>query len=870
MVNKSPRKLFEKFTRTKPFCIPAAKSYLGCIRLFPKQSAPKFWWLALLCALLTPTVVASARTVPDPADATGFFTAVADKLLRSTFNFGITSIPVQTNGIFCYTPAVQRLLQVAANVRDAATTNFYPTVFRPVFFNDGQGNIFITGYQQVVSVSGLSDPQLAAPLDLTALPVGSSTNNIYGVPWIIGAKKFLPNFNEFYSFNTMQVSRRLQFNRPTMALSWAGASKNLYSTNQMLVMSITNHIGFSFWNSYGTNYPGGALTVCARDIIKMRLSYGSYIYDPAPYNFTPFVQSLTVWPGSSWNTAQLPSQQSANVNSFVAGNFDFPFVHEAAIDLDNTGNVVNSGFTTEVFNTNVTSLPPFPNFELDITNRFQAFILDGSNIVDYVQFYGPQQVRNLGDDLKDPNYVPGNLSSWMWSTNLSGSGQTGVNWGVQNQIRVSQTAQNIPPGKWTSPPNMPTGLNGIIAAEAAMFGGFFTPIWAYAGKSYTNTNLVMQAPFTPTRTVVSPTLWVVNDPLVHYLSSDLLQPLTAAYAVTNGVARSDDSSVLPIAFPNLASLPDRFQSWGRNAMMNNLVGVLHDDTDNASYNLSYRDPLVWTPDDWNFPATNTLPLITLGRIHRGTPWQTIFLKATNILNYTDVTQFNPAVGLATWEYWTGDFDATDAALLSPTSDWRLAALLAEMFNPNDATQLASVNTTNWLALLDGLATLTNSTATPYYNVTPQLDAFAMISNSPQAAFVSAALTQARANRPGQKYFSVGDILIAPEISELSPWLNSADPTQIAYGISDDAYEMIPAQLLPRFRPDSVGVLGFTNGGWRAQFSGSDAFDYALQTSTNLVNWNIVSTNQPAQGNFSAPIAPMPGAQKQFFRSVLLP
>ncbi len=30
-----------------------------------------------------------------------------------------------------YTPAVQRLLQVAANVYDATTTNQYPSVFRP-------------------------------------------------------------------------------------------------------------------------------------------------------------------------------------------------------------------------------------------------------------------------------------------------------------------------------------------------------------------------------------------------------------------------------------------------------------------------------------------------------------------------------------------------------------------------------------------------------------------------------------------------------------------------------------------------------------------------------------------------------------------
>ncbi len=639
----------------------------------------------------------------------------------------------------------------------------------------------------------------------------------------------------------------------------------------MLVMSITNHLGFSFWNSYATNYPGGALTIYANDYIRMRLSYGGYSY--AYTNDYVYFNQLNSWPGASLDKNLPPAQRQANPSSFIAGNFDFPFVHEAAINLDNTGNV--AGFTIETFNTNVTSLPPFPNFELDITNRFQAFILDGSNVVDYVQFYGPQQVRNLGDDLKDPDYVAGNINSLMWSTNLNGLNQNGVNWGVQNQITVSQIDRNVPPGgRWTVPPNFPAGVPQTTLAIATMFGGFFNSVWFFGGRTYTNTNLVQQAPFTPTRTVVSPTLWVVNDPLVHYLTSDLLQPMAETYGVINGVARSDDFSIPPIVTPNLASLPDRFQPWGRNAFMENLAGVLHDSPDNASYNLAYRDPLMWTPDDWNFPATNALPLTTLGRVHRGTPWQTIFLKATNILNYTDVAQANPAVGLTTWENWTGDFDAADAALLSPTSDWRLAALLAEMFNPGDSTQLGSVNTTNWPALLDSLATLTNSTAVPYYDFPPELDAFVMTSNSPQSTFVAAALIQVRANQPGQKYFSAGDILSTPEISEQSPWLNRSDANfpndQIDFGISDDAYEMIPAQLLPRLRPDSSGALVFSNGGWRAQFSGSDAFDYTLQTSTNLVNWEIVSTNQPTQGNFSAPIAPLPGGQNQFFRSVLLP
>ncbi|MDR3456839.1 MAG: hypothetical protein P4N60_05295 [Verrucomicrobiae bacterium] len=813
-----------------------------------------------------------ARTVPDPGDATGFFTTVADKLLRSTFSFGITNIPVQTNGVFVYTPAIQRLLQVTANVLDASTTNFYPTVFRPIFYRDPQGNVFITGYQQVVSVTGSSDPQLSQPIDLTPLPFGVSSNvNIYGVPWIIGAKKYMPNFNEFYAFNTAQVTRKLQFNRTQAPMAWSGANRALYTTNQMLNLSITNHMGFSFWNSYTSNYPGQPY-VYAQDYISMRLSYGSYSY--TFFNNYTWARTPNPWVGSGWDTSQSPRKFN-NAASFIPGVFDFPFVHEASLDLDQNGNPQGTGFKSETFVGGPITLPPFPSFELDTTNRFRAYILDNGHVLDYVQFYGPVSVRNLGNDIQDPN--SGSYDHYMWSTNASGlaSPSTGVNWGVQHQIQVSESGQNLPPGSWQDPPNMPAGLQGNKAAEAAMFQGFFMAFWTYSGtpsKVYVNTNLVQQAPYTPTRTVVSPTLWVVNDPLVHYLSSDLTQAVDEWDGVTNGVARSDDPNTPPIAYPNPGQPPDRYQPWGRNAQMNGVVGVLHDDYGNASYNLAYRDPLVWGSDDWDFPATNSLPLMTLGRVHRGTPWQTIYLKATNLLEYVDTAQEWPIVGLNTWENWTGDFDHNDAARLSPTSDWRLAALLTEWFNPNDATQLQSANaaTAGLSSALDGILVQTNSTAVPDYRFPPQLDSFVMAGDSPQAQFVANALTLARAGSVNQSFSSPGGILATPELSIASPWLNASDATRLEFDISDEAYEAIPAQLLPRLRPDSLGAIIFTNGGWSARFSGSDAFTYQVQSSTNLVDWENMSTYQPVAGTFDSPMAAPPGSTQKFYRSVLLP
>jgi len=107
-----------------------------------------------------------AQTKFNVGDPLGCFTTVADRMIRNstvnwltsdansyaaTFNvtspFGITGIPALVSNQFVYSPAVNRLLQLAANIDDASTTNFYPSVFRPLFtviqngkFNGRPGN----------------------------------------------------------------------------------------------------------------------------------------------------------------------------------------------------------------------------------------------------------------------------------------------------------------------------------------------------------------------------------------------------------------------------------------------------------------------------------------------------------------------------------------------------------------------------------------------------------------------------------------------------------------------------------------------------------------------------------------------------------
>src|SRR6266576_5437575 len=75
------------------------------------------------------------------------------------------------------------------------------------------------------------------------------------------------------------------------------------------------------------------------------------------------------------------------------------------------------------------------------------------------------------------------------------------------------------------------------------------------------------------------------------------------------------------------------------------------------------------------------------------------------------------------------------------------------------------------------------------------DTLVMPSNSSQAALIINAIQQPRESQPGQSFRGLGDILAVPEPSTNSPWLNQSTTTQLQRGITDEAYEKIPAQLL---------------------------------------------------------------------------
>ncbi|HEX7651936.1 MAG TPA: hypothetical protein VF607_00425, partial [Verrucomicrobiae bacterium] len=127
--------------------------------------------------------------------------------------FGLANIPAQIYSNTVYSTAVNRLLQLAANILDASTNSFYPHVFRPVLLVTNQyayrngsidlyRNIYICGYEDISAYAETHTLTYnTAPMDLPVMMSqlnfgvlgGLNQNltgwNVYDLPWIIGAKK---------------------------------------------------------------------------------------------------------------------------------------------------------------------------------------------------------------------------------------------------------------------------------------------------------------------------------------------------------------------------------------------------------------------------------------------------------------------------------------------------------------------------------------------------------------------------------------------------------------------------------------------------------------------------------------------------------
>jgi hypothetical protein len=384
-----------------------------------------------------------------------------------------------------------------------------------------------------------------------------------------------------------------------------------------------------------------------------------------------------------------------------------------------------------------------------------------------------------------------------------------------------------------------------VADAIAFFHGQFAP-------SYLRSSNTFNAPYQPFRNIYLVTSWQANDPLVHYMLSDLTGSVYTDLMIDN---------LHPSPTANLGMVNSRYEPWGGNPYSGN--------SSTTKFDLTLKDPLILRPDDWDFPTNLLSDLASIGRVHRGTPWQTVYLKSFGISNYP--LWFN------NWRMWTGNdqlapnwngvnLGTLDAFYTQPTNDWRLASLVVSLLNTNDPRNLASVNQTSasaWRGLLDGMTVLTNTDV-------GQFDPVIVSSNSPQVAIVAVALDSARVSRPGQRFRDLAELLAIPELSVASPWLDTNGAAQFNSTMNDEACEALPSQLLTLLRPDSTSSVSQSGGTVQVQFTGADAYAYAVQTSSNLLDWTTISTTYPANGFFNFVDTPPPGAARRFYRSILQP
>ncbi len=838
-----------------------------------------------------------------------FFTMVASRLLASEMNVNLSQIEIYP--INQYTPAVHRLLQVTANIYDATSTNYFPTVFRPLFSVDAFGDVYLIGYTNVPCISDPS--QLAPPIEAATLSATPNLptvvlTNIYDVPWIIAARKGFPNFNEYVGENIVGMTRRLQFTRNT-----SGATLNeilpITGTNQMYTLSVNSSGGLDFWNSYTNNFTD-AVTVEYRVITYLSLtnSDASTAGDPGgqvpstPTTLGYFSSNSILfagWPGSGqWIGGQ------PNTNSFY-----IPLNFVAFTDMSNavyrtpyaslTPGTLPSGFPapslvwtnyfnnvgqpmTTVFETNVPAGQQFyvPRWGLLTTNQLQVYILDrdgnGNNhVIDYVNLEQTGS-QNLNNEIfvDDTNGV-GNPNSPQGEWNANINPRYDIPWGIYNQIIISRGFENAPAedGTWQSDPVAAT-YSYAIAAQQAHFEAFFYPYGASAtvNDSYgtafeSNIDTTVQAPYAPTRYAVGYTVLEANDPLVHYLASDMAPsfPVSVQSEYNNSISNVPPPAAQPFT---LGQLNWNFQPWGGNPYNRlNSNPSQWAITEPNAYDLSERDPLVYGSDNWDFPMDQALSVTWLGRVHRGTPWQTIYLKSPDILQEAFSIGNTLYLGPNIWAEWTGDTVLSggeiyaDAISMAPVADWKMAGVLAAMFNTNNFASLMSVNdpnTNDWQALLDGLTAFTNTTA--------GLEPIVISSNSPQAAIIASAIESERMSQTAQYFHNLGDFLATPQLAYESPFL---DLTDTNYFLTDAAYEIIPGQLLQLLRADSVGLAVSASGQVIFQFTGDDSQSYAIEASTDLVNWTSISTNSPVNGVFTFTNSTAANAGQQFFRSVLM-
>ncbi|HLX72247.1 MAG TPA: hypothetical protein VKV04_21730, partial [Verrucomicrobiae bacterium] len=749
-------------------------------------------------------VMAGMETNLIPWIPIDFFTNAADRMFRqlnmrdlngnliTVTNIPFYEDPLRHNGtnINFYTPAVHRVLQLAANIYDASSSRYvgngptnYPSVFRPTFSSQN-GVGYISGYVEVTNTT--IDPSLTLPfLNASNFVIANQSQranfNIYGVPWVIGAKKGFPTFNAMAMYNDIAVTRKLEFTNIT------GKASPPWQTNQLFEFGITNSFGIEGWNSY-TNAYGRNLALSVFNYLTLVVTNQAGI-PLVNVNNVLFQNAMPLsgWP--QWGARDIHNPDSSFIVPLYALN------NYTNANYLRTGTIVPIAPTTWTTTTNARI---FMGFQF----KLQYYLVDttANRVVDFVNLIGTRpavdvttQLGTFADASGTPNNErvdPGNnvQTPHIWETNLQG----GTLIGVINQMQADENTQS--------------------ATHKAEAINFITELGGNTGgKPY------FEDWYHPPGRIFQSLAWQVNDPMVHYMGLDLENTNLSSFIG----ARYDGVFQNPPANPELGILTNlnyAYQPWGGYHLPNGADQGQSQNGVNYDFNYQIKDAGVQQSDGWDFPTNKFWDAGVLGRVHRGTPWQTINLK-----------QYLPTLAnSANWTNWNNDkmftytnlFIVTngnnqgfntnmltaDGLLSSPNQDYLLYDLFTTAPNDNSTRGQLNVNQPGmaaWSAILSGVNVLSNSPAGQVSLPIAPAGIYDPSNPTPVAAIVQG-INNTRTNSnitngfifPNGAFQRLGDILNVPQLTYASPFLNTNGlSTLAAAGLNDEALERIPQQVM---------------------------------------------------------------------------
>ena len=735
-----------------------------------------------------------ANFVPWTNNPVEFFTNTAVKLIGAYYEAPVTNINIQIYSANINTPTnypleIHRLLQTAANIYDATMTNDYPTVFRPVFDRHANGDVFIVNYVQQLDTNFWTNPWHAV-----TDPALGANDNVYGVPLIIGARMFnytdpvtsqikkigYPTFNELSVQTMAAVTRRVEVRKDVL-------NGPPTETNLLYTLSLSNMIGVEAWNSYTNPFPKPLTLMISNEFIFTITNENGPIgsYTNVPMSITTNFPIFT-WSGASSvplspnNIRMVLSNMVGiftNSQYYVGSDTFIPTIYPPLLSSYEQNDSLGNYFY-------------YRRWGIIATNRMQYMLVSDGHVVDVINSGDIPYSFDFTGYLQDHGVIDP-----YWDTNRIAGGQSlqEPTKGIYNQLRLSQQYTTVGTGDWKSYGNLKT-----TEKEAAYFFKFLNPKVTLAKyPTMSDTNTAAQAPFTPSWFAFQARSWEVNDPFVRYPMAVLNLRKTNEMLLSEQV-----TSNLWFQTPTWGKLNESYSPWGGKHEPMTIVTTPSSAPPGYPdpYDMTVKDAQVGRADDWDFPSGLFPSIGWLGRVHRGTPWQTIYLKA----DPTDPSK---------WTNWAQNI------FTQPTNDWRLMDVFTTAPNDNASRGLLSVNQTNlaaWSAALSGVLVLSNATTDDFLNKgnAPNFVPYTIEPGSPQLQAIWSAIVQT--NRINNGFAHMGDFLSVPQLTTLSPYLtNNVSPqtldVQRRLGISDMAYERIPQQIMSLLKMGDPRFVIYTWG-----------------------------------------------------------